>query len=293
MLPGSLVEVAIEAKSASDAERLAVALARLAATDSHFSFGGDKESGLYLIGGLSDLHLDMVIEQLRDGEGGQFNVGALQVAYRERLTRAVRIDNVHKRFLGPKGEFARVVIDFTPAMPGSGFTFENRAGAAVPAEFVPSVERGLKLASENGVLAGFPLIDFTAVLVDSAHHNIDSSPRAFQIAAQGAVRDLKERGDVRLVEPIMRVEVRAPDEFINVIVSDLGARRGVILDRRSITGSETLIAEVPMANTFGYTNTLTHISQRRARHTMQFAEYREVPDPDGHPPFPPAVGMRA
>jgi len=288
-----LIEVAIEPRSASDADTLDAALSRLVAGDTQLSFTRDKESGHFLIGGMSEDHLDVAIVRLRDGDGPPVTIGAPQVAYREQLGRAVRIDYVHKRIIGPKGEFAKVVIDFAPGNAGTGFTFENKAGSAVPSEFVPGVERGLELARQNGVRAGFPLIDFTATLVNGAYHDIDSSPRAFQIAAQGAVRELRENGDVQLAEPWMTVEVVAPEELIGSIVSGLRTRRGVIQDQTSSGGTATLNAVAPLANMFGYVNTLSAISGGRATHTMQFREYRTIPLPDSDPPFPPAIGMRA
>lgn len=286
----SLIEVAIEPRSASDADILDAALSRLVAVDTRLSFARHKESGLFLLGGMSEDQLDVAIAHLRGGDGPPVTIGAPQVAYREKIGRGVRIEYVHKRMVGPMGEFAKVVIEFAPA---TGFTFENKAGSAVPSEFVPGIEKGLELARQNGVRAGFPLIDFRATLVDGAYHDIDSSSRAFQIAAQGAVRELKENGDVQLAEPVMTVEVVAPEESIGPIVSDLNSRRGVILDQRASGGTATLNAVVPLANMFGYVNALRSISEGRASYTMQFHEYRTIPLPDDDPPFPPAIGMRA
>lgn len=293
-MPGwSLMEVAIEPRSASDADMLNAALSSLVANDARLSFTRDKESGQFLLGGMSEDHLDAAITRLRDGDGPPVTIGAPQVAYREQLGRAARIDHVHKRIIGPMGQFAKVVIDFVPVKAGTGFSFENKAGPAVPSEFVPGVEKGLELARQNGVRAGFPLINFTATLVDGAYHDIDSSPQAFQIAAQGAVRELKENGDVQLAEPWMTVEVVAPEELIGPIASDLNSRRGVIQDQRTSGGTTTVNAVAPLANMFGYSNTLSSISEGRATYAMQFREYRTVPLPDGDPPFPPAIGMRA
>ena len=292
-MSSSLIAVAIEPRSAPDADLLDAVLSRLAADDAQLSFARDKESGLFLLGGMSEDQLDKAITRLRDGESPQFTVGAPQVAYREQLGRAVRVDYAHKRIIGPKGEFARVIIDFAPTEAGVGFKFENMASASVPSEYVPSVENGLQIARQNGVLAGFPLIDFTATLIDGAYHDVDSSPRAFQIAAQGAVRELKEKGDVRLAEPVMTLEVVAPDEFVGPIVGDLSSRRSTLLGQSASSGTVILKAAVPLANMFGYVNTLSFISQGSASYTMQFSEYRAVPLPDGDPPIPPAVGMRA
>lgn len=286
------MEVAIEPRSTSDADLLNAALSGLVANDSKLSLAKEKEGGLFLLGGMSEDHLDVAVTRLRDGDSPQFIVGAPQVAYREQIGRAVRIDYVHKRIVGPMGEFAKVIIDFAPVKAG-GFRFENKAGPAVPSEFVPGVEKGLELARQNGVRAGFPLIDFTATLVGGAYHDIDSSPRAFQIAAQGAVRELKENGDVQLAEPWMSLEVAAPEELVSPIASDLNSRRGVIQHQRANGGTVTFNAVVPLANMFGYANTLSSISEGRATYTMQFREYRAIPLPDDDPPFPPAIGMRA
>lgn len=293
LVPSSLIEVAIEPSSAADAGALEAALSALVADDAQLTFTRDKEGGHILLGGMSEDHLDVAIARLRDGDGPPVTIGAPQVAYREQIGRAVRIDYVHKRIIGPMGEFAKVVIDFAPGKAGTGFTFENKAGPAVPSEFVPAVEKGLELARQNGVRAGFPLIDFTATLVDGAYHDIDSSPRAFQIAAHGAVRELKENGDVQLAEPWMIIEVVAPEEFLGPIVSDLNSRRGVIHDQRASGGATTVNAVVPLANMFGYVNTLSSISEGRATHTMKFREYRAIPLPESDPPLPPAIGMRA
>lgn len=248
---------------------------------------------MFLLGGLSEDHLDGAITRLRGGDGPQFTVGAPQVAYREQLGCAARVDYVHKRRLGLTGEFAKVVIDFAPAEAGAGFKFENRATLVIPGEFIPAVEKGLQIARKNGVLAGFPLIDFTATLVDAGYHDIDSSPRAFQIAAQGAVRELKEKGDVRLVEPVMNIEVAAPEEFVGAIVGDLNSRRSALQNQSATGGIAILKATVPLANMFGYANTLSVISQGRGSYIMQFADYRAVPLPGDDPSFPPAAGTRA
>ncbi len=293
-MPGwSLIEVAIEPRSASDADILNAALSRLVASDARLSFTRDEERGQFLLGGMSEDQLDAAITRLCDGDGPPVTIGAPQVAYREQIGRAVRIDYVHKRIIGPMGQFAKVVLDFRPEKAGTGFTFENKAGTAIPSEFVPGVEKGLELARQNGVRAGFPLIDFKATLVGGAYHDIDSSPQAFQIAAQGAVRELKEKGDVQLAEPWMTVEVTSPEEFIGPIASDLNSRRGVIQEQRVRGGTATVTAVAPLANMYGYVNTLNSISEGRATYAMQFREYRTIPLPDADPPFPPAIGMRA
>lgn len=289
----SLVEVGIEPRAASDAEILNAELSRIVANDARITFTRDKENGLFLLGGMSEDQLDVAITRLLGGDGPPVNIGAPQVAYREQLGHDVRIEYIHKRIFGPKGEFAKVVIDFEPVKGGKEFSFENKAGAAIPSEFVPGVEKGLEHERQNGVRAGFPLINFTATLVDGAYHDIDSSPLAFQIAAQGAVRELKEKGDVQLAEPWMTLEVLAPEEFLRPIVSDLISRRGVIQDQLASCKTAKVSALVPLANMFGYVNTLRSFSEGVATHTMKFCEYRAIPLPDRDPPFPPAIGLRA
>lgn len=287
-----LIECAIAARSTADVDSLNAALSDLVESDANLSFAVDKDSGQFLVHAMCENHLDDAISRLRDSDSLHFNVGAPQVAYREQIGRAVRIDYVHKRIVSPTGEFAKVVIDFAPATAG-GFRFENKAGSAVPAEFVPSVEEGLKLACQNGVRAGFPLVDIAATLVGGAYHHIDSSSRAFKIAAQGAVRKLKDDGDVQLAEPWMSVEVVVPEELVGLIAGDLNARRGVIQDRRANGGIVTVCAVAPLANMLGYMSTLNAISKGRATVAMQLCEYRAIPDPDDNPPFKPAIGMRA
>jgi elongation factor G len=290
VVSASLIEVTLEPKSALDADLLEAALIHLTTNDALLNSLRDKDSGMFMLGGMSEDHLDIAITRLR-GSAGQFNVGAPQIAYREKLGCAARIEYIHKRILGPMGEFARVVIDFAPADLETGFRFQTTT--TIPDEFLSGVEKALQAASQNGVLAGFPLIGFSATLVDAAYHDIDSSARAFQIAAQCAVRELKEKGNVQLTEPVMNVEVAAPEEFVGAIIADLRSRRGVIREQRTTDGAAIVEAAVPLANMFGYVNTLSFISQRRASHTMAFSEYRAVPLPDNNPPFPPAVGMRA
>lgn len=288
----SLLEVPIEPKSASDAELLNSVLSDLIANESELSFTRDEESGLCVLGGMSEDQLDITITRLRHSNCVEFAKGVPMVAYRELIGRAVRIDYVHKRIFGPRGEFAKVVIDFAPAKAGTGFAFENRAGNAVPSEFVHGVEKGLENARQNGVCAGFPLTDFTAALVDGDYHDVDSSPREFEIAARGAVRKLKEKGDVQIAEPVMTIEVTTPTDFIDRIIRDLNSRRGVVEDQMASGGTATLKAAVPLASMFGYVNMLSSISQGRATHTMRFRAYRTIPRPDSDPPFQPNTGMR-
>ncbi len=276
--PEPVIELAIEPKSKADQEKLGVALAKLAAEDPSFRVSTDQESGQTILKGMGELHLDIKVDILRRTYKVDANIGAPQVAYREKLGRKVEIDYTHKKQTGGSGQFARVILTFEPAEPGSGFVFENKVvGGSVPKEFVPGVEKGLEMSKENGLLAGFPLIDFKATLTDGAYHDVDSSVLAFQIAAQAAYRELKEKGDPRLLEPVMKVEVVSPEEYVGSVIGDLNSRRGMI-QGQDMRGNATVInAMVPLANMFGYVNTLRSFSQGRAQFTMQFDHYEEVP----------------
>jgi elongation factor G len=276
--PEPVIEVAVEPKSKADQEKLGVALAKLAAEDPSFRVSTDQESGQTILKGMGELHLDIKIDILKRTYKVEANVGAPQVAYREKLGRAATIDYTHKKQTGGSGQFARVKIEFAPGEPGTGFVFKNAiVGGAVPKEYVPGVEKGLNMSKENGLLAGFPLIDFNATLVDGAYHDVDSNVLTFQIAAQAAFRELKEKGDPRLLEPIMKVEVTSPEEYVGSVIGDLNSRRGMI-QGQDMRGNATIInAMVPLANMFGYVNTLRSFSQGRASYVMEFDHYEEVP----------------
>ena len=276
--PEPVIEVAIEPKSKADQEKLGVALSKLANEDPSFRVSTDQESGQTILKGMGELHLDIKVDILRRTYKVEANVGAPQVAYREKIGRAATIDYTHKKQTGGSGQFARVKIEFEPGEPGTGFVFENKiVGGAIPKEFIPGVEKGLTMAKENGLLAGFPVIDVTARLVDGAYHDVDSNVLTFQIAAQAAFRELKEKGDARLLEPIMKVEVTSPEEYVGSVIGDLNSRRGMI-QGQDMRGNATIInAMVPLANMFGYVNTLRSFSQGRASYAMEFSHYEEVP----------------
>lgn len=276
--PEPVIEVAIEPKSKADQEKLGVALAKLAAEDPSFRVSTDPESGQTILKGMGELHLDIKVDILRRTYKVDASVGAPQVAYREKLGKPATIDYTHKKQTGGSGQFARVKIEFAPGEPGSGFVFENKVvGGAVPKEFVPGVEKGLTNQKENGLLAGFPTIDFSARLIDGDFHDVDSNVLTFEIAARAAFRELKEQGDPRLLEPIMKVECVSPEEYVGSVIGDLNSRRGMI-QGQDMRGNATVInAMVPLANMFGYVNTLRSFSQGRASFTMQFSHYEEVP----------------
>ncbi len=276
--PEPVIEVAVEPKSKADQEKLGVALAKLAAEDPSFRVSTDQESGQTILKGMGELHLDIKIDILRRTYKVEANVGAPQVAYREKLGRAATILYTHKKQTGGSGQFAEVKIEFEPGEPGSGFKFENKiVGGNVPKEYVPGVEKGLNMAKENGLLAGFPVIDVAARLIDGKYHDVDSNVLTFQIAAQAAFRELKEKGDPRLLEPVMKVEVTSPEEYVGSVIGDLNSRRGMI-QGQDMRGNATIInAQVPLANMFGYVNTLRSFSQGRASYVMEFSHYEEVP----------------
>jgi elongation factor G len=276
--PEPVIEVAIEPKTKADQEKMGVALARLAQEDPSFRVSVDQESGQTILKGMGELHLDIKVDILRRTYKVEANIGAPQVAYRETLTKPVEIDYTHKKQTGGSGQFARVKIVFEPLAAGSGFVFENEiVGGAIPKEYIPGVEKGLNASRDSGPLAGFPLIDFRATLVDGAYHEVDSNVLTFEIASRAAFRELKERKAVKLLEPMMKVEVVTPDEFIGGVIGDLNARRGQVQGTDQRGNAQIVTAMVPLANMFGYVNNLRSMSQGRASYSMQFDHYADVP----------------
>jgi len=276
--PEPVIEVAVEPKSKGDQEKMGVALARLADEDPSFRVTTDQESGQTVIKGMGELHLEIIVDRMRREFKVEANVGAPQVAYRETITKTIEHDYTHKKQTGGSGQFARVKIRFEPLPPGSGFQFENDVvGGAVPREYVPGVEKGLKAARESGVLAGFPMIDFKATLIDGAYHDVDSSALAFEIAARACYREGIERARPVLLEPIMRVEVVTPEDYMGDVIGDLNSRRGHIQGMDARGNAHVINAMVPLANMFGYVNNLRSMSQGRATYTMHFDHYAQVP----------------
>ncbi len=276
--PAPVIEISVEPKTKADQEKLGVALAKLASEDPSFTVSTDHESGQTILKGMGELHLDIKIDILRRTYKVDATIGAPQVAYRESLGRKVDIDYTHKKQTGGTGQFARVMLTFEPGEPGSGFIFENAiVGGAVPKEYIPGVEKGLNSIKDNGLLAGFPLIDFKATLTDGKYHDVDSSVLAFEIAARAAFRELKEKGAPKLLEPIMAVEVVTPEEYLGSVIGDLNGRRGMIQGQDMRGNAIVINAFVPLANMFGYVNTLRGMSQGRAQFTMQYDHYEPVP----------------
>jgi elongation factor G len=228
--------------------------------------------------GMGELHLDIKVDILKRTYKVDANIGAPQVAYRESLGKRADIDYTHKKQTGGTGQFARVLITFEPGEPGSGFVFESKiVGGAIPKEFIPGVEKGLESVKENGLLAGFPLIDFKATLTDGKFHDVDSSVLAFEIAARAAFKELREKGAPKLLEPVMKVEVLTPDEYMGDVIGDLNQRRGQIQGSETRGNAQVVTAFVPLANMFGYIGNLRGMSQGRAQFTMQYDHYEPVP----------------
>jgi elongation factor G len=277
--PAPVIEIAIEPKSKADQEKLGVALGKMVAEDPSFTVFTDQESGQTIMKGMGELHLDIKVDILRRTYKVDANIGAPQVAYRESLGKKVDIDYTHKKQTGGTGQFARVMITFEPGEQGSGFVFESKiVGGSIPKEFIPGVEKGLESIKESGLLAGFPLIDFKATLTDGKFHDVDSSVLAFEIAARAAFRELREKGAPKLLEPIMKVEVLSPDEYLGDVIGDLNSRRGQIQGTEQRGNAQVVTAFVPLANMFGYIGNLRGMSQGRAQFTMQYDHYEDVPN---------------
>ncbi|MCH8187940.1 MAG: elongation factor G [Proteobacteria bacterium] len=276
--PEPVIEIAVEPKTKNDQEKMSTALGRLAAEDPSFRVTSDPESGQTIIRGMGELHLEIIVDRMKREFNVDANVGPPQVAYRETLTRAAEINYTHKKQTGGSGQFARVKLLFEPLPPGSGFVFESKVvGGRVPKEFIPGVEKGIKGVADGGLLAGFPVIDFKVELVDGASHEVDSSPLAFEIAARSAFREIAQKAGIRLLEPIMRVEAVTPNQFMGDVIGDLNSRRGQVTGSEPRGNATVINAMVPLANMFGYVNTLRSMTQGRAQFTMHFDHYSQVP----------------
>jgi elongation factor G len=276
--PDPVIEIAIEPKSKADQEKLGIALAKLATEDPSFRVSTDPESGQTILKGMGELHLDIKVDILKRTYKVDANIGAPQVAYREKITKAVTKDYTHKKQTGGSGQFARVKFVVEPQEPGKGFAFENKiVGGAVPKEYIPGVEKGLESVLGSGVLAGFPVVDLKATLVDGAYHDVDSSALAFEIASRAALREALREGNPVLLEPIMKVEVVTPEDYTGSVIGDLNSRRGQIQGQDMRGNANVITAMVPLANMFGYVNNLRSMSQGRATFTMQFDHYEQVP----------------
>lgn len=276
--PDPVIEVAVEPKTKVDVEKMGLALNRLAMEDPSFRVSSDTESGQTIIKGMGELHLEIIVDRLKREFKVDANVGAPQVAYRETISQVYEEDYLHKKQSGGSGQFARVKIRFEPLEPGSGFVFENTViGGNVPKEYIPAVEKGIRAAMETGVIAGFPCTDFKANLFDGAYHDVDSSTMAFEIAARAAFREGIAKAKPKLLEPIMKVEVVTPEDYMGDIIGDLNSRRGQVSGMDQRGNARVIDATVPLASMFGYVNTLRSMSQGRAQYSMVFSHYAEVP----------------
>ncbi|WP_254474271.1 elongation factor G [Bartonella sp. B1098] len=275
--PEPVIEIAIEPKTKADQEKMGIALNRLAAEDPSFRVKSDEESGQTIIAGMGELHLDIIVDRMRREFKVEANVGQPQVAYRESITKMAEIDYTHKKQSGGAGQFARVKIIFEPHE-GDDFIFESKiVGGAVPKEYIPGVQKGIESVMGSGPLAGFPMLGVKATLIDGGYHDVDSSVLAFEIAARAAFRDGAKKAGAQLLEPIMKVEVVTPDDYVGDVIGDLNSRRGQISGTEARGIATVVNAMVPLANMFGYVNTLRSMSQGRAQYTMQFDHYEPVP----------------
>jgi len=276
--PEPVIEIAIEPKSKADQEKLGVALAKLVAEDPSFRVNTDQESGQTILKGMGELHLDIKVDILKRTYKVEANIGAPQVAYREKITKKVDVTYLHKKQTGGTGQYAKIEIVVEPLQPGGGFVFENEVvGGSVPKEYIPGVEKGLESVLGSGVLAGFPVVDLKVTLVDGDYHDVDSSALAFEIAGRMALREALQKGGSVLLEPIMKVEVVTPEDYTGSVIGDINSRRGQIHGQDMRGNANVINAMVPLANMFGYVSNLRSMSQGRATFTMQFDHYEQVP----------------
>ncbi len=289
-----LIELAIEPGSMAELDKMRKALQRLTWDDPMLRFVMDRETGQTMVGGRNEEHLATAIDRLKRADEVEVNVGAPQVAYRETLGRRGEIDYTHKKQSGGSGEFARIKMVFEPGQPGSGYHFESKiANDAMPEKLILGVERALEYARAFGVLAAFPVIDFTATLADGVYHDVDSSVLAFEVAARAAFREGLAKAECKLLEPVMKVEVTIPKEHEAECVDDLGTRRGQEVSVEARGDMRVVSGLVPLANMFGYANSLRELTFKRGAFHMDFDHYAPLPLPPDDDPFRPAVGMRA
>ena len=276
--PEPVIEIAVEPKTKADQAKMGIALQRLAAEDPSFRVETDLESGQTIMKGMGELHLDILVDRMKREFKVEANIGAPQVAYRETISHATEIDYTHKKQTGGTGQFARVKLEITPTEAGEGYSFESKiVGGAVPKEYIPGVEKGIKSVMDSGPLAGFPVIDFKVQLLDGAFHDVDSSVLAFEIASRAAMREGLRKAGAKLLEPMMKVEVVTPEEYTGSIIGDLTSRRGQVQGQETRGNAIVINSFVPLANMFGYINNLRSMSSGRAVFTMLFDHYEPVP----------------
>ncbi|QIK79289.1 elongation factor G [Sphingomonas piscis] len=276
--PDPVIELSVEPKTKADQEKMGVALNRLAREDPSFRVSTDHESGQTIIKGMGELHLEILVDRMKREFKVEANVGAPQVAYREYLAKPVELTYTHKKQSGGSGQFGEVKVNLIPGERGSGFQFfDEIKGGNIPKEYIPSVEKGMRETAETGSLIGFPIIDFEVHLTDGKYHDVDSSALAFEITGRGAMREAAQKAGIKLLEPIMRVEVVTPEDYLGDVIGDLNSRRGQIQGTDTRGNAQAVEAMVPLANMFGYVNQLRSFTQGRAQYTMQFSHYDEVP----------------
>ena len=276
--PEPVIEVSVEPKTKADQEKMGIALNRLAREDPSFRVSTDHESGQTLLKGMGELHLEIMVDRMRREFKVEANVGAPQVAYREYIAKPVELTYTHKKQSGGSGQFAEVRVKVTPGERGSGFVFiDSVKGGNVPKEYIPSVEKGMRETALTGSMIGFPIIDFSVELTDGKYHDVDSSALAFEICARGCMREAAQKAGIKLLEPIMKVEVVTPEDYLGDVIGDLNSRRGQIQGTDSRGNAQTVEAIVPLANMFGYVNQLRSFTQGRAQYSMSFSHYDEVP----------------
>ncbi len=276
--PDPVISVAVEPKTKADQEKMGIALNRLSAEDPSFRVQSDEESGQTVISGMGELHLDILVDRMKREFAVEANVGAPQVAYRESIAREVEIDYTHKKQSGGSGQFGRIKFIITPGERGTGIVFHDEIkGGNIPKEYIPGVEKGIRDIAATGALIGFPIIDFSIRLIDGAYHDVDSSVMAFEIAGRAGMREAARQAGIKILEPMMDVEVVTPDDYMGDVIGDISSRRGQIAGSETRGPNTVISAKVPLANMFGYVNQLRSFSQGRATYSMQFDHYAEVP----------------
>jgi len=276
--PDPVIEVAVEPKTKADQEKMGIALNRLAAEDPSFRVTTDHESGQTIIKGMGELHLEILVDRMKREFKVEANVGAPQVAYREYLAKPVELTYTHKKQSGGSGQFGEVKVKVVPGERGTGFQFVDEIkGGNIPREYIPSVEKGMRETAETGSLIGFPIVDFSVHLLDGKYHDVDSSALAFEITGRGAMREAAQKAGIKILEPMMKVEVVTPEDYLGDVIGDINSRRGQIQGTDSRGNAQVVEAIVPLANMFGYVNQLRSFTQGRAQYTMQFSHYDEVP----------------
>ena len=276
--PDPVIEIAVEPKTKADQEKMGEALGRLAREDPSFRVTSDEESGQTIIKGMGELHLDIIVDRMKREFKVEANIGAPQVAYRETILKPATVTYIHKKQSGGAGQFAKVELTVEPLSPGKGREVENKIkGGAIPKEFIPGVEKGVESVADSGILAGFPMIDFKVTILDGLHHDVDSSVLAFEIASRYCFKEACTKGTLKLLEPVMRVEVITPEDYMGDVIGDLNSRRGQVSETNKRGNATVISAMVPLANMFGYINNLRSMSQGRAQYSMFFDHYEKVP----------------